>query len=223
MEWRRRLAGLCVTLLAVSHCAAQQYFPSECQNKCNSLSDFQVPLPRTPTGVKTQAAKWSIVALNQIRDNLGRTSPPGASRALAIFSTCMYEGMALFDGNLKPFAAQDLFKVGVFDPDLVDRAIDGAAVRALTYVFQTFSTVGEVEKALWNMGVASGEDISSFLSFMGRGQPKRYTGFPDIFDVKRMTPALAIKAGSIACDKVIEKVKDLCMVFVSVLAASPFV
>lgn len=203
---RWALGVVCVVLMVIGHCTAQQYFPSQCESRCQSLSDFQQPLPRRPVGVNTRAAKWSIVALNQIRDNLGRTSPPGVSRALAIFSTCMFEGLSLFNGDLQPFAAKDLFKVGVFDPELSDRAIDGAAVRALTYIFQGLGTVGQVEKFLGEMGDVGGEDISSFMGFMGKGQPKSYNGFPDIFDVKKMTSGLAMKAGSIACDKVIEKV-----------------
>lgn len=163
---------LCLVLAFLSVCTAHQYFPEKCSDRCSKASDYQQPLPNRPEGMNSRVAQWSIVALNQIKTNLESASPPGVGRALGLFSTCMYEATTLFDEDLEPFAAKNFFKIGRFDQKQLNKAIDGAAHRALTYLFRDFASVDEVDRFLENDGGSGG-----YRGFRSSGSSGRSGGF----------------------------------------------
>lgn len=164
------LRGLCALLLVCNLCTAQQNYPEKCGDRCKEDSDFQKPLPRSPEGMKSRVAQWSVVALNQIKANLQSTSPPGVGRALGLFSACMYEAATLFDEGLEPYAAKNFFKIGRLDSGQLDSAIDGAAHRALTYLFGDFGSVKEVDSFLESLGHSGGYRGLKFFKGSGNSE-----------------------------------------------------
>lgn len=195
---------LLVALCLFSNCTAQQFFPGKCASVCQSASDFQPRLPSTPVGFTDRASQWGIVTLNQIKANLGATSPPGVGRVLAIVSTCMYEATTLFSENLQPVAAKDANKIWLSSPDMLDSAIDGAAVKALVTIFGAFGSVSMVGDFLEEIMGSGSKD--SFMPFVRDGSKSFDATFPVIAKLT-LTKSLAMQAGSLVCQKVLEKVR----------------
>lgn len=205
----RRL-GLSALLLVLSVVAAEaqtQFFPQRCENACNSLSDFIFGLPARPRGDDSKPVQWGTVAINLVKRNLGSTSPPGVGRALGILSTCMYEATTLFDSGLYPYAANGYKKIGLKNPGLLDVAIDGAAYTALETVFQGFSGSEELLDILCKIGAADIETLTDFAYNWKWGAVKKVvTAALESRGVSFLSNRLALQAGSLACQKVIDQV-----------------
>lgn len=191
------VVGVWAVLSLLNYVQGEQYFPSECAGKCQSLDDYQVAMPAERGSMNSRVAEWSIMALNLIKKNLDNTSPPGIGRALAIFSTCMYEATTLFDEDLVPYTSKQASKGNAFDSELINRAIDGAASRALQVIFGRFGNVDGVDEFLREK-TRDDEEIKS---------PS--TEFPEKYKSEGLTATLAMNAGQFACDRVIKKVGKL--------------
>ncbi|GMH41183.1 hypothetical protein BSKO_09093 [Bryopsis sp. KO-2023] len=197
-----RAAMVLGLLCGAANAIDPQYFPKNCAKICKGPEDFATPLPPGPTGKGNRPSEWSIVTLNQIKANLGTTSPPGVGRALAIVSMCMYEAVSLFESeNLEPWAAKDFEKID--DNEYMDDVIDGAAFTALEYLFEDFDSFESVPESLKEINKA--KDTKSLLSrartlaAKGLAKAQAKVGF------KLLNTKIALATGAIACDEVIEK------------------
>ncbi|CAD7700390.1 unnamed protein product, partial [Ostreobium quekettii] len=71
-----------------------QYNTPVCQSICQDPNEFETPLPQQPAGELNRAHDWGIVLLNQIQRNFARLSPPGVSRIIGVFSSCVHDTVA---------------------------------------------------------------------------------------------------------------------------------
>lgn len=181
-----------------------QFFPKSCKKTCKKASDFASRLPPGPTGKGNRPSEWAIVTLNQIKANLGTTSPPGVGRALAVVSMCVYEAVSLFESNdLKPWAATKFKKIEPEDDEYMDDVIDGAAFTALEYLFEEFDSFDAVPESLKEIN--TGKDTKSLLSRLLKTGAKGLAKTQARVGFKVLNGKIALATGAIACEEVIEK------------------
>lgn len=179
-----------------------QFFPESCAQTCADPSSFTSPLPPGPTGTSTRPGEWAIVTLNQIKANLGTTSPPGVGRALAVVSLCIYEAVSLFESEgLNSWAATDFMKIGAEDNDKMGAVVDGAAFTALQGAFSGFGSFSAVPEALQAI---NGGDVQVLLTeeataAKDEAKAQALAGFSGL------SPKMALAVGASACDAVIAK------------------
>ncbi|GMH41227.1 hypothetical protein BSKO_09137 [Bryopsis sp. KO-2023] len=182
---------------------AQQFFPESCAGTCTGPENFATSLPKGPTGTGTRPSEWTIVTLNQIKANLGTTSPPGVGRALAIVSTCMYEAVSLFEAEgLQPWAVRDFKKIGG-GTEQMNYAIDGAALTALQSLFSGFTSFSSVVQALQTIN--SSEDVRSLFSKEEASAMKDAARAQAEQGFDTLSTKMALALGAAACDDVIAK------------------
>ncbi|CAD7698096.1 unnamed protein product [Ostreobium quekettii] len=150
--------ALFVALLLAHEGAAEVFFPSKCESICSKEDEYEDHLPEHPDpNDDNRAHQWSVVLLNQIRDNQNDLSPPGVSRALGVFSACLHDAVAAHSEDMEPAYA---FKAVTRDPDAnPSLMIDGAAYHAIGAMFHGKPSMQKVYQFMYE---ASGKRVSAF-------------------------------------------------------------
>eukprot|EP00775_Hariotina_reticulata_P010424 gene10424-10582_t len=81
------------------------FFPDTCNTVCSTSQDFHLPLPSAPNlATGNRATQWGVALLMQIREAVrqGKTSPPYVARTLAVYSTAVYDAVAVLKRNMQP-------------------------------------------------------------------------------------------------------------------------
>jgi hypothetical protein len=132
--------------------------------------DSDLPGPRWPVdgfapGNSDNAVlKWNEELLQTIRANAGRTGPTGASRALGVLHTAMYDAWTAYDATAGGVHSRPNKDFSGDTPAKKQEAISHAAYQALTYLFPDQGS--EYAAQLNELGYASG--ASSPAAQVGR-------------------------------------------------------
>lgn len=198
MEGRRLVHSLALLLVLgvakLQEGRGEIFHPERCATIC-SQEEYETPLPVAPSLLDgNRAYQWSIVLLNQIKENLPSLSPPGVGRMLGIFGSCLHDAAAMYTAEMKPAFANTIEEYE--EGSSVELAIDGAAYQALSSMFEGRPSFDKVYDFLLK---ASGEDVV-FLQFKNDFLV-RLNGIKGNEDFKAFT------IGKLACADVIEEIQ----------------
>jgi len=141
------LAVLTLALAGLVQGQQVQYFPPKCATICADPGEFEERLPEEPNPFDRKPLKqWSIVFLNQVRDNFDDISPPGSGRAIGVFTSCLHDAIAQLTPFMTPAYAADFYTES--QDLLLDHIIDGAAYEAIHDMYSTKPSFEKVLKFL---------------------------------------------------------------------------
>lgn len=158
-----------------------QYSRAKCASICTDESEFEERLPLEPNPLdRNRIKQWTIVLLNQIRDNFDVMTPPGSARAVAIFSSCIHDAVAMLSDYMTPSYAKGSFRDR--EDMLLDYVIDGAAYEAISDMFFGKPSFRKVHKFLFedlahaspNGGFAT-RAIGDFLAYLEGVEARSFT------------------------------------------------
>eukprot|EP00210_Caulerpa_lentillifera_P002672 g2552.t1 len=135
---------ICTLALSVS---GVLYEPPSCSAQCSDPANFISASPiedGTAANGNNRAYLWAIIALNQIKQNVHRLSPPGAARITAIVGTCLYEGATLTENSYRSTFGTTFNFRGFDSSEIKNAALDGAGYWALRTLFFDTESFGQV-------------------------------------------------------------------------------
>jgi len=122
-----------------------QYTYPKCASICSDESEFETELPPNPKADGHPPLDWSYVLLNQMRNNFGSLPPPAMGRALAVFTSCIHDGVAQVNPSMRPAFATH--RAGTEGLDAAG-VVHGAAFHALQSMFGRFTTIDKVHERM---------------------------------------------------------------------------
>lgn len=192
----RRGAALIATLFVfVLECMVQgqrvQYFPPKCSTICVDSGEFEERLPQEPTlSGRNRLKQWSIVLLNQIRENFDDTTPPGCGRVLGVFTACLHDAVAQVTPYMTTAYAVDTYTENA--DLLLNHIIDGAAYEALSEMYSRQPSFKKVRKFLY-------QDLGRTPSSAGLGT----TSLKDYVDSLGEKASISFSRGRSVCSEVL--------------------
>eukprot|EP00210_Caulerpa_lentillifera_P002677 g2557.t1 len=206
----------CFALFTFASCVhGVLYEPPFCSAQCRDPTNFisDIPTDYGPYANRdNRAYAWAILALNQIKQNVDKISPPGAARIAAIVGTCLYEGAALTEQNYVSSVGVSKKIIGQVSPEIKTAALDGAGYWALRRLFsdiesfrRTFSQYQYFARTSLRSFIRDTRPTASSSRFSTRSSP-----FTRFRTSRRTTSRLtsnqaAFRQGVAACERVISR------------------